>query len=225
MWLPLRLIRLASASTRRKRIFSRFAMDEKAQSAMQREVATTYVASYEARLRQLARTMGSSARVRLTDPEVLKRVNTETRDAALGILHTYNDELRNVVKNLPAGMSQKEMTAAVSKWQADRAVWKGKQIAKTTASLGRNDADRDVIEKNAIAIEQRVTPSQSAEPKCAALVARGWIKSDQVDFTLPLHPNCVHGWEYRRPLKNAIKGRTQLWIGDKVRVNKRKAAA
>lgn len=216
-------IRLASAATNRKRVFSRFALDRSDITSVGREVAVTYTANYEARLRQLGRQIGTTTRARVTDTDVLKRIASESRDAGAGIVSTHNDDLRRFVNGLDPKLSQRQMSAAVREWLAKRAEWKGKQIATTVAMQARNDADRDVISKNQIEPEARVVPRDSLHPACIALVDRGWMKPGAIDFALPLHPNCRHGFEYRTPLKNALADKPAIWLGDTIKRRQRAA--
>lgn len=212
------VLRLASDSTTRKRVFTRFAYDRSDVDTIAHEVAVLRTASYEGRLQQIRDAAGIPGEASLTDTKVLQRITRESRDVAQGILQSHNDDLRAYLATLPKGQSQKELAAAVKQWQSDRAQWKAKQIAATEGMTARVQADRDVGERNNLAVRVRVTPRESSEPKCADLVARGWMRREDATFDLPLHPACRHSFEYDTRLSAALKGRKTVWIGDTVEV-------
>lgn len=215
MGFPTNVVRLLGRPSRDKRVFGRYALAEADIPKLAREVLSLRVAAYEQRLGELQRTMGvKGAPPRLSDDRILKALNRESRDTALGIIRTHNDDLRAFIKAQPSTLSQRDLASSVRTWEADRAEWKGKQIALNEGMLGRNRADADVMGKNKLTVRQRVSPKESSEAICAGFVSRGWMRPSDVHFSLPAHVGCIHGWEYDKRLEEAVKGKEQVWLGD-----------
>lgn len=213
------LVSLAGAPSTRARSFKQFAMGPGDIEPLTKEVLTLRVAAYEGRLQQLMDSMGIPGEASLSDSAVLKRLQREARDTALSILNTHNDDLRSLINRQPKKLTQREISNLARAWEAERAGWKGKQIALTEGMRGRNQADQDVMKRNGLSPQKRVTPRESGEAKCADLVAQGWKRETDWHVSLPLHPSCIHGWEYRQPLSELVKGKERLWLGDWVDVS------
>lgn len=215
---------LASEATIRKRVFASNAIGEHEIDRMAREISVLRVASYEGRLQQLADSMGLDAEPSLRDTQALKRITTASRDSAISILNTHNDDLRAFLAAQPRGATQAELSTAVKTWKRDRAVWKSAQIVRTEGMAGRDDADRDVITKNSFRVQKRLTPGRGCTAFCTEQIARGWQDEADWNITLPIHPNCVHGWEYKQSFKSLAGARDRVWVGDWVEREERQVA-
>lgn len=207
-------IMLASGATIRRRIFGRFALGQDSIDALTQEIAELRVAAYEGRLTQIADAMGLDVEPSLTDSDVLNTLHQDARGSALSVIHTHNDDLRAFLAQQPKGLSQADLAARVRQWEADRQAWKSQQIVVTEGYGAANAADGDVLSRNRLQIERRLTPSQAEEELCARLVQRGWMKPSEIDFDLPVHPHCQHRWSYRQPLDTAVAGKSRVWLGD-----------
>lgn len=211
------IVALASASTTRKRVYKRFAQDTSDISAVSKHVASLQTAAYEQRLAQLAKQMGVTTPVGLKDAARLKAIARDAKDVGYSVVHTHNTDLRNFVNKQPKSLSQRELASRVKEWADNRKAYKPKQIAQTEGMKARNLADQDIIAHNSFEVQQRVAPSTAAEARCALKIGLGWLKPGDIDFSLPLHVGCVHGWEYKQDLAKLAQQRTeagkQLWTG------------
>lgn len=212
----------ASAATIRRRVFRRFAQDAADIDRLAREVAVLKAAAYEGRLQQLADAAGLGREVALSDPEVLRRLVRDSRDAAAGIVRTHNQDLRRFLAAQPRGTSQRELAARTRAHLEARAVRKAADIARTEGMAARNEAAIDVLRKNGIKTRVRAEPRRAAEPNCAAIVQAGWYEIDRVP-SLPAHPRCIHSWAYADSFVAAARARDLLWLGDWEPVERKRA--
>lgn len=208
-------VALASAATIHRRVFERYALGEADVERIGREVAVLRTAAYEGRLQQLADAFGVPAEraIGIGEPDVLRGITRNSRDSAMGIVRTHNNDLRRFLSAQPRALSQRDLVARVHEWEGERATWKARQIATTEGMDARGLADRDVLSRNNFAARVRATPARAAEARCQDLIGRGWINAADAP-ALPLHVGCVHGYEYDRRLATEAARRRSLWLGD-----------
>lgn len=208
-----RVAYLASEATVRRRVFARFALGPEDIDRLAREVAILRVASYEGRLQQLADAAGHKGEVQLADPAVLRRIARESRDVAAGMVSNHNDDLRAWLTRQERGQSQRALGGAARQWAQNRAIQHGKTAAYNEGMWGRNQAVRDVLDRNAVRVRVRAEPRSAAEPVCAGIVAGGWYEHRAAP-ALPAHPRCRHSWATDTRLVNVLGGRDRVWLGD-----------
>lgn len=197
----------------RTAVFERLAFDVDDIARLTREVGTLYVAAYEGRLQQLADSARRGGEVSLTDADVLRRLNRDARDVAVGVVRSHNTDLRRWIEAQPA-RSQRALEADARAWVAARGEERSRTIVITEGMRARNDALTDVLGKNGLDPEARWTPQGAGEPKCAAEAGIGWRRLSAITVRPPLHPRCVHSLELREPARRLFGSRQRLWLGD-----------
>ena len=219
------LIATLATPAGRQRVFSRFALGVEDVSRLTEEIAVLRTAAYEQRLNEIARSVRLGRQVTITDTAVLRQIAMDATDSAASVLHTHNTDLRKFLNTLPPRLSEKKLTEEVRAWSLARGDWKSDEIARTEGLSARNLADKDVIRNNALDPMKRISPRRAGETKCAALAAEGWKRESEWGVSLPLHQNCVHGWEYKESFGRMLAGRDDVWIGDWQRTGRSPAVA
>jgi hypothetical protein len=177
------------------------------------ELATLREAAYTERLKAIAESAGVTAAARTLDDVAHQLADAlpATRTLAADIVATHNSELQHMLDGLA---DDADVAAAVKAWQATRGAFKAKQIAWQQGMAGRYQADQDVIGKNKLDIRARMIPLTAEEEHCADIIGRGWMTQRDIDFTIPVHPNCLHALEYEIPFSEALAGKSRVWLGD-----------
>lgn len=203
----------ASEATIRRRVFGRFALGPGDVDRLAHEIATLRVASYEGRLQQFARSARVSGEVQLADPAVLRRIARESRDVAMGMISTHNDELRAWLASQPRGQSQRDLGAAARTYMQRRTAVHSREAAYNEGMTGRNQAAVDVLRMNEARVRVRAEPRTAGEKLCQEIVSHGWYELGDAP-TLPQHPHCKHSWAHSSQFAAVAKSRPRLWLGD-----------
>lgn len=184
-----------------------------------RIIATAMIAAFLLRLRRIAAAVDADpAQVDLADIPIRSEIQAEARQMARDVTATHEEDAkREARKLLGQGMTVAAATTAIKAWDSERKAWKSEQVAKTATMQGFNKADEAVVKRNNLDIRRRASPFHASCPICKTIVAAGWIPGREAGApSLPAHPNCIHTWEYDRPLKEAVGDADSVWLGRRV---------
>jgi len=183
---------------------------------------------YEIVLANKVREVGCDpGRVRLEESEELTYLRRRADESASLIVDTYNKNLRSAVEKIVveyaaahegslAGMNRNVLAYRVRQWEADRAVWKDKQIAVTEATFAAHRTVTQFLLLNAIEARIFIVPVASVCDICAEYVRNSpYTPSQAANIILPAHPSCPHTESiiYDR---STIPGCENLWRGQPV---------
>jgi len=183
---------------------------------------------YEIVLANKVREVGCDpGRVRLEESEELTYLRRRADESASLIVDTYNKNLRSAVEKIVveyaashegslAGLNRNVLAYRVRQWEADRAVWKDKQIAVTEATFAAHRTVTQFLLLNAIEARVYVRPVAAVCADCEQMVRNSpYTPAQAANLILPRHPGCPHIEDviYDR---STIPGCENLWRGQPV---------
>ena len=153
-----------------------------------------WVSTYEATLAAEATSAGAPAGiVRLADPEVLGRIQTQAEATAQGIFQTFARDVVRFVDRLPADTSPAEVPRLIAAWNLRRDVYKVTQIAITETAKAAGAAQKDFIARSGASGTANFGYSLQC-PICQGTAAGNpYDLDDPTVGTIP-HPQCLDSW-------------------------------
>ena len=194
---------------------------------MQAELLSARVKAYNDELTIQAQHSGCSGRVgRLTNADIIDRLNQTSQNDAESIVNTFNYflaiEIARVgqtqtgpVRRILPVLRLPEYIRAIRDWSQSYWAWKKPQITTMTDNSARARAQQDFyVQNRSIAGTAKLEPTTAVCPVCQGWIARGIVPLRvALNNPGPFHVGCPHIWD-TRPDKIAQDDCGVLWMGE-----------